>query len=202
MLLYGGSGHAKVIIDCLLANGLPVQGIFDDNRALVSLLHFPVIGPYEKDYLPLEELIVSIGNNVIRKKAAQNIRHIFGKVVHPTALLSTFASVKEGTVVFHYSVIQAGAIIGKHCIINTSASIDHDCELEDFVHISPNATLSGNVKVGEGTHIGAGATVIQGITIGKWCTIGAGAVVIRNVPDYATVVGVPAKIIKIKPESA
>jgi acetyltransferase EpsM len=102
--------------------------------------------------------------------------------------------------VFHNSVIQAGAAIGSHCIINTSASIDHDCVLADFVHVSPNATISGNVTVGEGTHIGAGATIIQGVTIGKWCTIGAGAVVIRDVPDNATVVGVPGKIIKIKPE--
>jgi sugar O-acyltransferase (sialic acid O-acetyltransferase NeuD family) len=108
--------------------------------------------------------------------------------------------VGEGTVVFHNSVIQAGSVIGKHCIINTAASIDHDCKLEDFVHISPNATLSGNVKVGEGSHIGAGATIIQGITIGKWCTVGAGAVVIKDVPDYATVVGVPARVIKLKPE--
>jgi acetyltransferase EpsM len=201
MLLYGASGHAKVVIDCLLANGLPVYGIFDDNPALASLLSFPVTGAYKTDYMPLEELIISIGNNRIRQKVAQTIGHAYGKVIHPTALLSTFASVGEGTVVFHNSVIQAGAAIGRHCIINTSASIDHDCALADFVHVSPNATLSGNVRVGEGTHIGAGATIIQGVTIGKWCTIGAGAVVIRNVPDNATAVGVPARVIKRKPES-
>lgn len=200
MLLYGGSGHAKVVIDCLLASGLPVHGIFDDNPALSNLLNFPVLGLYKKDYLRSEEIIISIGNNIIRKKVAQQVEHLFGKTIHPSALLSTFAAVSVGTVIFHNSVVQAGAFIGKHCIINTAASVDHDCELEDFVHISPHATLSGNVKVGEGTHIGAGATVIQGITIGKWCTVGAGAVVIRDVPDHATVVGVPAKIIKIKPE--
>lgn len=105
----------------------------------------------------------------------------------------------EGTVVFHHAVIQASAIIGRHCIVNTSSSTDHDCTLEDFVHISPHATLSGNVMVGEGTHIGAGATVIPGITVGKWCVIGAGAVVTEDIPDYATAVGVPARIIKIKP---
>jgi sugar O-acyltransferase (sialic acid O-acetyltransferase NeuD family) len=200
MLLYGGSGHAKVIIDCLLANHLAVHGLFDDNSALTSLLHFPVLGPYDPKCLPAEELIISIGNNRIRQKVAANIRHVFGKTIHPSALLSTFATLDEGSVLIHQSVVQAGSVIGKHCIINTSASVDHDCMLEDFVHISPHATLSGNVKVGEGTHIGAGATVIQGISIGKWCMVGAGAVVVRDVPDYATVVGVPAKIIKIRPE--
>ena len=74
--------------------------------------------------------------------------------------------------------------------------MDHDCSLEDFVHICPHATLCGNVSVGEGTQIGAGATVIQGIKIGKWCMIGAGAVIIEDVPDYSVVVGVPGKVIK------
>jgi acetyltransferase EpsM len=178
-----------------------VHGIFDDNPALTSLLNFPVVGSYNPSHFPSETIIISIGNNRIRQKVAFSIKHPYGKVIHPSALLSAFASVGEGTVVFHNSVVQAGTIIGKHCIINTSASVDHDCVIADFVHISPNATLSGNVKAGEGSHVGAGATVIQGITIGKWCTIGAGAVVIKDVPDYATVVGVPAKVIKLSTES-
>lgn len=70
--------------------------------------------------------------------------------------------------------------------------------ISDYVHISPNVSLAGNVEVGEGTHIGIGASIIQGIKIVKWCTIGAGAVIIKDVPDCATVVGNPGKIIKIK----
>jgi sugar O-acyltransferase (sialic acid O-acetyltransferase NeuD family) len=196
MLLYGGSGHAKVIIDCLLANNLPVHGIFDDNPALTSLVDYPVVGSYKKDFLPQERILIAIGNNYIRNKLANTIMHTFGMVIHPSAQVSRFASLGPGTVIFHNSVVQAGTNIGTHCIINTAASIDHDCIISDFVHISPNATVSGGVQVGEGTHIGAGATIIQGIRLGKWCTIGAGAVVIRNVPDFATAVGVPAKIIR------
>lgn len=77
--------------------------------------------------------------------------------------------------------------------INTGASIDHDNDIGDFVHIAPNATLCGHVTVGEGTFVGVGANVIPGVTIGKWCIIGA--VVVEDVPDYCTAVGVPAKII-------
>ena len=68
-------------------------------------------------------------------------------------------------------------------IINSGAIIEHDCIIEDFVHISPNAAIAGGVKIGEGTHIGIGACVIPGITIGKWATIGAGTVIINDVPD-------------------
>jgi acetyltransferase EpsM len=68
--------------------------------------------------------------------------------------------------------------------------------LADFVHISPGASLAGNVSVGEGTHIGIGSSIIQGVSIGKWVTIGAGTVIISDVPDHAVVVGVPGKIIK------
>jgi acetyltransferase EpsM len=87
--------------------------------------------------------------------------------------------------------------IGHHVILNTNCSIDHDCILEDFVHVSPNAALAGNIQVGEGSQIGIGACVMQNIRIGKWVMVGAGAVIIRDVPDYAVVVGNPGRIIKM-----
>jgi sugar O-acyltransferase (sialic acid O-acetyltransferase NeuD family) len=199
MLLYGASGHAKVIIDCLQASQISISGIFDDNPDIQQLLGLPVLGTYQTQYLPNEQLIIAVGNNQIRRKITDLVQHTYGRVIQPSAIISAYAKMGAGTVVFHNAVIQASASVGQHCIINTTASVDHDCVLEDFVHISPNATLSGNVTVGEGTHIGAGATVISGICIGKWCIIGAGAVVTKDIPDYSTAVGVPARIIKIKP---
>ena len=95
-----------------------------------------------------------------------------------------------------YAIVNADATIGNHVIINTAALIEHDCTIDDFAHISPKVTLSGNVKIGTGTHVGSGAIVIPGIKIGKWCTIGAGAVFINDIPDGATVIGNPGKIIK------
>ncbi len=96
--------------------------------------------------------------------------------------------------------VNAEVKIGKHCIVNTASVIEHECVIEDFVHISPNATLAGNITVKEGAHIGIGANIIQGVNIGKYAVIGAGAVVISDVPDYAVVVGNPAKLIKIREE--
>ncbi|MDD5727010.1 MAG: acetyltransferase, partial [Victivallales bacterium] len=189
ILLYGGSGHAKVIVDCLVSRGLKIAGIFDDNPELASLSAIPVIGSYDRNRQPELPLIISIGNNLIRKRLVPVISHNFAGAVHASAVISPSAVTGEGCAVIHGAVIQAGTVIGSHCIINTGAVVDHDCRLSDFVHISPGAVLCGNVKVGEGSHIGAGATIIQGKTIGKWATVGAGAAVISDIPDYAVAVG-------------
>ena len=196
MILYGASGHAKVVIDCIFANKVDIKGIFDDNPDLKFLNDVKVIGTYQHDQLPNEKIIISIGDNLTRKEVSQKVKHTFGKAIHPSAIISEFAQIDDGTVIFHRSIVQSGCSVGKHCILNTMSSIDHDCVLEDFVHISPNAVLCGNVKVGEGTLIGAGASVIPGIHIGKWCVIGAGAAIIDDVPDHTVVVGVPGRVVK------
>lgn len=196
MLLYGASGHAKVICSCLEALNLSVTGLFDDNPNLLFLEGYSLLGKYNPEIYPTIPLIISIGNNTIRKLISQSVYHNFGNVIHPSAILDRIITIGVGTVVFHRAVIQRGSRIGNHVIINTGAIIDHDCSIEDFVHISPNVTLCGGVKVGEGAHIGAGTVVIPGITIGKGVIIGAGTVVIRNIPDNSTYVGNPAKKIK------
>ncbi|NPV51911.1 MAG: hypothetical protein HPY71_00095 [Firmicutes bacterium] len=101
-----------------------------------------------------------------------------------------------GTVVMPGSVVNAGARVMEHVILNTCCSVDHDCTIGDFAHIFPEAHLSGNVTVEEGSHLGVGASVIPQKSIGEWSIVGAGAVVIRNVPSRVVVAGIPAAIIK------
>ena len=199
MILYGASGHGKVILDILEELKEEYIEVWDDADE-VLFLDKTVIKPNSDGNIIRDKLIISIGINAVRKKVVAKLNKsiTFGKVIHPKAVVSSRATIGEGSVVMAGAVINPCAEIGKHCIINTCASIDHDCVLEDYVHISPNATLSGNVFVGEGTHIGSAAVSIQGIRIGKWCTIGAGAVVIKDIPDYATAVGNPARIINVK----
>lgn len=195
MYLYGASGHAMVIMDILEANGIPVEGLIDDNPNIHELLGLPVY----HGKTDAEELIISIGNNRIRKLLSEQLNASFRTAIHPTAIISPRATIREGTVVMHGAIIQTCATIGKHCIINTGSSIDHECRIGDYVHISPHATLCGNVSVGEGTWVGAGSTVIQGVTIGKWSVVAAGATVTHDVPDGVLVAGTPAKIIKYLP---
>lgn len=198
MIVYGASGHGKVIIEILENIHEPVIEIWDDAEK-PPVWEYPVKPPLPEEVPVKDKMIISIGVNATRKKVAERLggRITFGTAIHSTAHISKRAAVGDGTVVMANATVNADTRIGRHCIINTCASIDHDCILEDYVHISPNATLSGDVHVGEGTHIGSGAATIQGIRIGKWCNIGAGTVVIDDIPDYATAVGNPARVIKI-----
>ncbi|RFS17230.1 acetyltransferase [Emticicia sp. C21] len=196
MLLYGASGHAKVICSCLEACEIKITGLFDDDPKVLYWDSHPIMGKYDPKVYQVSPLIISIGNNLIRKRISESISHSFGKVIHPSAILDRTLAIGEGTVIFHSAIIQRGSKIGKHVIVNTGATIDHDCFVSDYAHISPNATLCGNVHIGEGTHVGAGAVVIQGIKIGKEVIVGAGSVVIRDIPDYAIVAGNPTKRIK------
>jgi acetyltransferase EpsM len=196
MLLYGASGHAQVVKDSIQTSGESVAAIFDDNPDLIKLDDTPVIGMYKPDYESGQKLIVSIGDNLVRKKVVSKVAHQFGKAIHASAVVSRYSQIDEGSVVLPGAVVNSGSSVGKHCIINTNAVVEHDCELQDFVHISPNVTLCANIFVGEGTHIGAGATIIPGRSIGKWCVIGAGSVITQDIPDFSMVVGVPGKIIR------
>lgn len=196
MLLYGASGHARVVKDCVISSGGEVNEIFDDNPDLIKLDNVPVVGYYNPEHKSKEEVIVSIGDNLVRKKIVSKIKHPFGKGIHKASVISPASTIGEGTVAMPGSIVNAGSTVGKHCILNSNSVVEHDCELEDFVHLSSNVTLCAEVSIGEGTHIGAGSTIIPGKTIGKWCVIGAGAVIIQDIPDYSMVVGVPGKIIR------
>ena len=194
IVLIGGSGHAKVIIDMIRLSGGDVFGILDDGiPAGTQVLGVPVLGKtdeYEK--YQSHPFLIAIGNNKIRRSLAERMDVSWTKVVHPSATVSQYANLDEGTVVMPGAVINAGASIGKHCIINTGAVIEHDNVLGDYVHISPNAALGGTVTVGENTHIGLSACVRNNLDICSDCTIGAGAVVVKNITEPGVYAGVPA----------
>lgn len=196
MIFYGASGHASVVIEAWEASGGSVTAIFDDNESIKSLKNHPVIGKYEARKASGHNLVLSIGANQVRQRLALRVQGPFGTVVHPFSCVSKSVNLGEGSVVMGGVVVNANSRVGKHVILNTSSSVDHDCIIEDFAHISPGSVLCGGVNIGEGTHIGAGATVIQNVKIGKWAIVAAGSVVIKDVPDHAMVMGVPAKIVK------
>ena len=198
VIIIGGGGHAKVVIDCILCAGDLVVGILDDALEVGSeVLGLPVLGKVDawQDYKD-HKFVVAIGNNEIRRAISERINADFYTAIHPTATLSRFATIGAGSVVMPRAVINAGASVGNHCIVNTAAVIEHDCVVGDFAHISPSAALAGNVRIGEGTHIGIGASIRNNITVCPGVTVGAGATVVKNITEKGTYAGVPARRIK------
>lgn len=199
MIIYGASGHGKVIAEILEENGITDLTFVDDRPSGNSFLAYPLHPTAALKQLQQHEVVIAVGNNSTRKAISERLTCSFASAKHPAAHISKRSQIGEGTVVMAGVSVNAESNIGKHVILNTNCSIDHDCILADYVHISPNAALAGNVTVGACTHIGIGASVIQGVRIGKYATIGAGTVILEDVPDYAVVVGVPGRIIKYNP---
>lgn len=197
MFLYGAGGHARVVIDIILSStDYKIDGIYDDSPSEKTIHNIPIFSLFPEENTK-NDIVISVGNNKIRKKITESLKANYLTVIHSKAVISKLdVEIGEGTVIMANAVINPNSTIGNHCIINTAAVVEHDCKIEDFVHISPNAALAGNVTIGEGTQVGLGANVIPGVNIGKWCVIGAGSTVIADIPDFSVVVGCPAKFIK------
>jgi len=199
--IIGAGGHAKVVIDTLRTLGtFDVLGVLDDDplRLGTEVLRVPVRGETSHesiDRFGIEEAIIAIGCNRARAVVAGRLagRVSWATAIHPTAHLAPGVRIGEGTVVFAGAIVQPGSVIGRHVIINTACSVDHDGSIEDFVHIAPGVRLAGNVQVGVGVLLGIGCCVIPERTIGAWATIGAGSVVVSDVPPGVTAKGIPAK---------
>lgn len=177
----------------IMAQGDSIGRLYDDAPKGLDIHGRPI---YDAKYGEvLGPLIISIGSNNARRLVSERYHVKYAKAIHPTAVVSSFAEIGDGTVVMPGAIIQADATIGRHCIINTGASIDHECVIDDFAHVSPHATLCGNVRVGKGTLIGAGAIVIPGVRIGEGCTVGAGSVVLHDIPDNSTAYGDPCRVV-------
>ncbi len=200
--MIGQGGHSKVLADIARMDDLiKIIGYFDDKFTSMTTEDDVFFGPLSQaskidQRNSNAKWVVAIGNNYLRKTIVKKLsfpRSKFTCLIHPSAIISPSAEIGYGTVIMPNVVINAGAKIKDHVIINTGAIVEHDTIIEDFVHISPNVTLTGSVIVKEGAHIGANATVIPSKIIGDWTVIGAGSTVIDSIPPFMTAVGVPAQ---------
>lgn len=191
--LYGAGGHCKVVLDILESNGLEVKRIVDDSSTEDMFMGLPL----SKPNLRYDKVIVTIGNCQVRKKIVEKIDvNTYLTAIHPSSIICKNVPVGEGTVIVHGAIVQSSARIGRHCILNTKASVGHDVIINDFVHVASGATVCGGSEIGECTWIGAGTVVKQGIRIGKNCMIGAGSVVVKDIPDNVVAFGNPCRVIK------
>jgi sugar O-acyltransferase (sialic acid O-acetyltransferase NeuD family) len=207
LIVIGGGGHSKVVISILKKlNRYEIMG-YTDIEDKGSILGIPYMGNDER----LKELyvkenvknaVIAVGQitNVNKRieigRRLKSIGFSLPSIVSPHAILSEDVIVSEGAVIMNGTVINPGTTIGAYSIINTMASIDHDCNIGNFVHIAPGVTLSGSVKVGNNVLIGTGAVVIHNKTIVEDCIVGAGAVVVVDCLEPGIYVGNPAGRIK------
>ncbi len=201
--IIGAGGEGQVFAEVIISVGLGLKGFFDDNDELLNRQVFgvPVLGKI-KDVVKYKGLfIISIGNNRVRKRIVDEINVPKGHyltVFHPYSYRGIGTKFDCGSICTINSSVGTYVEVGSHVIVSMGSCVSHHNLLEDYVFFGPNACSGGGVHIKEGAFIGMGASILPNITIGKWAIVGAGSVVIKDVPDYVTVVGNPAKIIKIK----
>ncbi|MGQ9498493.1 MAG: acetyltransferase [Desulfotomaculales bacterium] len=197
-VVIGAGGHAKVVLATLQEAGFTVDAMLDDDPAKANgvVCGVPVTGGTDTlKKLAGVRALVAVGDNGRRRELVARCEGLCAwiSVVHPRAYVHNSVRIGRGTVVFAGARIQPDTVLGEHVIVNTGATVDHDCRIGDFVHIAPGVHLAGGVLVEEGALLGIGSVVLPGLRIGAWAVVGAGAAVVENVPPFTTVVGVPAR---------
>ena len=197
LILIGASGHGKVVADIANKNGYSQIAFLDDNETITQCAGYAVLGKIAtaKEY-PDCDFVISIGNAVVRQKLQEWLEQenfSIVSLIHPNAVVAEDVQIGRGTVIMAGTVINPGTKIGCGCIINTCSSVDHDCTIEDYAHVSVGAHVAGTVRIGKRTWIGAGATVINNVDIMEDCIVGAGAVVVKNIERKGTYKGIPAR---------
>lgn len=208
ILIYGASGHAKMIVDVLQKNkNYTMKGFLDSYKPMDEVVYsYDILGDLDQlpnliEELNIEGIVIGIGENSTRLEAYHRIKEIapylkFVSIVHPTATIATDVSIPEGTVIMANVVINANAEVGRFCILNTASTLGHDCQMDDFSSLASGSTIGGNVQIGFCSAICLGAIIIHNVTIGDHTVIGAGSIVLKSIGDNKTAFGAPINTIK------
>ena len=204
ILLIGGGGHCKSILDTLYRTSLYDEiGVIDVPQMVhKKILSTEIIGSdidlpslYTQGYRNAFVAVGSVGNPNLRNKLYNRLLELefhIPNIIDPSAIISPYIKMGNGNFVGKSAIINAGTVIGNGTIINTSAIIEHDCKVGSFVHLSPKSVICGNVTIGKFVHVGAGTTIIQNINIVDSVIIGAGSVVVHSILKKGKYYGVPA----------
>lgn len=206
LILVGGGGHCKSVIEAAESAGYTIKGILDQNIPVGdSVLGYKVIGKDDQiaSYVEEAEFVITVGfikNPAIRIKLYNKIKEVGGKlatIVASTAYVSKYAAIGEGTVVLHQAFVNAGAKVGKNVILNTATNIEHDAVIGDHCHISTGTMINGGCKVGDRCFIGSQSVLANCISVGDDIIVGAGSFVRKSISEKGIYAGNPS-ILKVK----
>lgn len=204
IVVVGAGGHARVVIETLVATGLyDIVGVLDPNQELWGKHFFAGYIVLGDDHLLIDMrtqnitgCFIALGPNKLRAslyEQASKLGFEFINAIHPQSCISGSVQIGQGVAIMAGAVVNANTVIGNNVIINTGATIDHDCTIGNHVHIAPGCHISGYVDIGDGSMLGTGASVIDRMSIGSWSMLGAGSVVVTSIPSHIKAMGVPAK---------
>ncbi len=209
LYILGSSGHAKVILDIARSMNIYESIMFlDPLKKKGELINDSLVYGNEDDVLNIHSLnldhvdfFIGIGDNALREKIYTNLikknRNIFfTTLIHPSAIISKYSTIGNGSVIMPGVIINTNSIIGNFSIINTKAAVDHDCTVEDFSSLAPGVTLGGNVSIGKFSSIGLGANIIHGIKIGSEVVVGANSLVMNDLHNNKVYYGSPCKEVR------
>lgn len=197
LVIIGAGGHGAVAADIAALRGY-TRICFLDDRAQQAPLGYPLAGRVSDwhDFREDSEFFVAIGNCPVREKIQRMLQSngaTIATLVHPRAVIGSHVEIGAGSIIAAGAVINTGTKMADGVILNTCASVDHDCIVGSFSHIAVGAHVCGTVSVGARTWIGAGATVINNVSVCGDCMVGAGAVVVDSIETPGTYLGVPAR---------
>ena len=195
--IIGAGGHGREAhAVATAAGGWTSIDLFDDGAgddARLGRLALGIAGSVE-DALGADELVIAIGDPVVRRRIDEELgEHRGAIVIDPSARIGPDVAFGPGALVYPQVTITTNVRIGRHSHVNCASVVSHDVRIGDHVSLSPGVLLNGNVVVEDGAFLGTGAIVIPGVRIGQGAVVGAGAVVTTDVPADSTVVGVPAR---------
>lgn len=208
VILIGAGKHALLLAEKVFDDPkMELYGFIDkENTVLPEFITrrgLVVLG--DDDYLIKHKdtayFHLSLGGNLMntRQRLIQQIRQLDLRtisIIHSSAYIAPSAKLGQGVSVLVNAVVHTNVTVGDFCCINTSAIVEHDCELKSNIFIQPNSILAGGVTIGDNTVIGIGSSIRERITIGRNCLIGGGSFVCKDIPDNSIAYGVPARVIK------
>ena len=198
LLIIGAGGHGKVCADIAYKmNKWDVIAFLDNDTYRKQVIGFNVIDTFDGagKYSHDSDFFVAVGDNKVRSKLFEQLgEKDIATLVHPSAIIGLDVLIACGTVLMANTVVNSGTRIGECCIINTAATVDHDCNVGDFVHLSPGVSVAGNVRIGKYSWIGIGSTIINSIEIADNVMVGGGACVSKGIVESGLFVGVPARL--------